>query len=54
MHMCMHYIVLLHQVIIITGLNKLYTSLCSDPEDGLKCRQGVKLPLKLKLKSFHF
>ena len=37
----------IHQVIITTGLNKLY-NLCSRPEDGLRCRQGVKPPLKLK------
>ena len=41
----------IHQVIIITGLNKLYDcGLCSRPEDGLRCRLGVKLPLKLKIK----
>ena len=33
----------IHQVVIITGLNKL--QLCSRPEDGLRCRQGVKPPL---------
>ena len=37
----------IHQVIIITGLNKLYV-VCSRPEDGLRCQQGVKPPLKLK------
>ena len=26
-----------------------YTTVCSRPEDGLRCRQGVKPPLKLKL-----
>ena len=31
----------IHQLIIITGLNKLYPW----PEDGLRCQQGVKLPL---------
>ena len=35
----------LHQVIIITGLNKLY-NVCSRPEDGLRRRQGIKPPLK--------
>ena len=34
----------IHQVILITGLNKLYDR----PEDGLSCRQGVQPPLKLK------
>ena len=34
---------IIHQVIIITGLNKLYV--CSRPEDGL--RQVVNPPLKL-------
>ena len=38
----------IHQVIIITGLNKLYNS-----EDGLRCRLGVKLPLKLNLNGTH-
>ena len=33
----------MHQVIIITGLNKL--QLYVRPEDGLRCRQGVKPPL---------
>ena len=37
---------LIHQVIIISGLNKLYN--CSRPEEGLGCRQGVKPPLRLK------
>ena len=38
------------QVIIITVLNKCMTvGLCSRPEDGLRCRQGVKPPLKLKI-----
>ena len=37
----------IHQV-IITGRNK-YTIVCSRLEDGLRCRQGVKPPLKLKL-----
>ena len=36
----------IHQV-IITGLNKLYNCV-SRPEDGLRCRQGVKPPLKLQ------
>ena len=55
----------IHQVIIITGLNKSYMSVCSRPEDGLKlgvkpplklkrnglrCRLGVKPPIKLELK----
>ena len=41
----------IHQVIIITGLNKLYNIIvCSRPEDGLRCGQGVTPPLKLKLK----
>ena len=35
----------IHQVIIITGLNKLQLYTCSRPEDGLRCRQGVKPPL---------
>ena len=35
----------IHQVIIITGLNKLYNYICSRPEDGLRCRQGVNPPL---------
>ena len=39
----------IHQVIIITGLNTSYTTVCSRPEDGLRCRQGIKPPLKLKL-----
>ena len=38
----------IHQVIIITRLNKLYTIVCSRPEDGLRCRHGVNPPLKLK------
>ena len=42
----------IHQVIIITGLNKLYTTMCFRPEDGLRCRQGVNLPLQLKLFCF--
>ena len=33
------------QVIMITGLNKLYMSVCSHPENGLRMRQGVKPPL---------
>ena len=38
----------IHQVIIITRMNKLYNHMiCSRPEDGLRCRLGVKLPLKL-------
>ena len=37
----------IHQIIILTGLNK-YTNVCSRPEDGLRCRQGVKAPFKLK------
>ena len=42
----------IHQVILITGLNKLrYTIVCSCPEDGLRCRQGVKPSLKLKKKT---
>ena len=36
----------IHQVIIITGLNKLNTTVTSRPEDGLRCRQGVKPPLQ--------
>ena len=32
----------IHQVIIITGLNKLWLYICSRPEGGLRCRQGVK------------
>ena len=32
----------IHQVIIITGLNKLYNCICSRHEDDLRCRQGVK------------
>ena len=38
---------LIHQLIIITGLNKLYDcqTVCSCPEYGLRCRQGVKPPL---------
>ena len=36
----------IHQVFIITGLNS-YTIVCSRPEDGLRCRQGVNPPLKL-------
>ena len=39
---------LLHQVIIITRLNKLYICMFFPPEDGLRCQQGVKPPLKLK------
>ena len=35
----------IHQVISITGLNKLYDCICSLPEDGLRWRQGVKPPL---------
>ena len=35
------------QVLIITGVNKLYDCTCSCP--GLRCRQGVKPPLPLKL-----
>ena len=40
----------IHQVIIITGLNSLsYTIIvCSRPEDGLRCWQGVNPPLKHK------
>ena len=42
----------IHQVIIITGPNKLYDCIyiyiCSRPEYGFRCRQGVKPPLKLK------
>ena len=38
----------IHQVMIITGLNNYnYMTVCSRPEDGLRCRQGVKPPLKL-------
>ena len=37
----------IHQVIIITGLNRLY-SVCCRPEYGLRCRQGIKPPSKLK------
>ena len=37
----------IHQVIIITGL-KINTTVCSRPEDGLRCRLGVKPPLELK------
>ena len=37
----------IHQVIIITGLNNLYMPVCSRSEDDLRCRQGVKPPLKL-------
>ena len=36
----------IHKVIIITGLNKF--TICSRSVDGLRCRQGVKPPLKLK------
>ena len=36
----------IHQVIIITRLNKLYNCM-SRPEDGLRCRQGIKPPLEL-------
>ena len=39
----------IHQVIIITGLNKL-SYICSRPEDGFRCRLGVKLPLGLELR----
>ena len=35
----------------ITGLKLNYTIVCSRPKDGLRCRQGVKPPLKLKLKT---
>ena len=38
----------IYQVIIITGLNKKYITVCSRPEDGPRCRLGIKLPLKLK------
>ena len=38
----------IHQVIFITGLKKLYMTVCSRPEDGLRCRQDVKPPLKFK------
>ena len=38
----------IHQVIIITGLNELHDCMTARPEDGLRCRQGVKLPLKLQ------
>ena len=41
----------IHLVIIITGLNRLY-DLCFRPEDGLRCRQGVKPPIKLKHQLF--
>ena len=34
----------IHRGIVITGL-----IVCSRPEDGLRCRLGVKFPLKLKL-----
>ena len=40
------------QVIIITGFKKLNNYMFS-PRDGLRCRQGVKPPLKLKLCSFY-
>ena len=36
---------LIHKVIIISGLNKLYDCMFL----GLRYRQGVKAPLKLKL-----
>ena len=35
----------IHQVIVITGLNKL----CSCPEDDFRFRQGLKPPLNLKI-----
>ena len=41
----------IHQVIIITRLSKLYYCTCSRPEDGLRCRQGVKPPLKIQTPS---
>ena len=41
-------------IIIITGLNKLYDSICSRPEDGFRCRQGGKPPLKLKPVPFSY
>ena len=40
----------IHQVIIITRLTKLYDSICSHHEDGLRCRLGVKPSLKQKTK----
>ena len=36
----------INQAIIITGLNKLYMTVYSHPEDGLRCRQDVTPPLK--------
>ena len=30
------------------SFNRISYMICSRPEDGLRCRQGVKLPLKLK------
>ena len=36
------------QLVKCLPIDKSYTIVCSRPEDGLRCRQGVKPPLKLK------